>query len=426
MPPAWKAWPTVFPPLVPGRSSSPRCIIAPVLIDILCKVVDNYGDIGVAYRLARAFSALPDAPRIRLIVDELSAFAALEPRVDPTAERQVVRGWEVFGWELSPAALEAFSARPTRVLVQCFACPRPDWLEALLFDPQAGESLIVDLEYLTAEDYAEDLHGMPSLTRSAKVRKAMFLPGFAKGTGGLIIDPPFESSRELAASEGGRVFLRRELLASPGTVPTAAAPGTVPGSAFWLLVFSYERDYSRIVADMAAFAGGRLMSEGRELLALSAAGRSQACFRAAWDAAGRPFPLIELPFLPQEAWDRVLLACDFSIVRGEDSWARAALSGKPFLWQAYPQEGKHHVVKVEAFLDRLKPHFPEAEFAPLAAAYRAFNDRDADSPEASGDESILPLLEGSPSSEKGFRDFADSVRGLGNLAEGLAAMLKAR
>src|SRR5512145_3134569 len=42
-----------------------------VTIDILCKVVDNYGDIGVAWRLARALSELPDPPALRLVVDDL-------------------------------------------------------------------------------------------------------------------------------------------------------------------------------------------------------------------------------------------------------------------------------------------------------------------------------------------------------------------
>ena len=59
-------------------------------IDILCRVVDNFGDIGVVYRLARALSELPDPPRLRLVVDGLASFAALDPAIDPSAEyRQV-------------------------------------------------------------------------------------------------------------------------------------------------------------------------------------------------------------------------------------------------------------------------------------------------------------------------------------------------
>jgi hypothetical protein len=450
-------------------------------IDILCKVVDNYGDIGVAYRLARALSALSEAPRLRLIVDELRAFSAVEPAVDPNLERQTVRGWEVFRWELSPEAIAAFAARPPRRLIQCFACPRPDWLEDILFAPDAERSLMVDLDYLTAEDFAAEFHLMPSLTRSERVAKLMFHPGFAAGTGGLIIDPPFAAARARAAEAEGRTAMRRELLGLPALAGTelggtelavrlgtdfsrravqagtelAQLPiqaGTDLADRFWTLVFSYERDYSLVVADLAAFnerlraasadgcrgdrarldeapRGDRAQPAG--ILALVAAGKSRDCFVSAWRAAGRPFPIVELPFLPQETWDRLLLSCDFSIVRGEESWSRAALSGRPFLWQAYPQEGRHQMIKVEAFLSRLCPHFPEADFEPLAAAYRAFNDRDRDTPETSGNESIQPLLEAlSPLAlsplARGFRAFADSVFDLGDLARGLVDTLKAR
>ena len=396
-------------------------------IDLLCKVVDNFGDIGVVFRLARALSALPDAPRLRILVDDLAAFAALEPAVDPSAERQLLRGWEVYRWELSPASIAAFRERPTRFLIQCFACPRPDWLEEALFDQEAPESLMVDLDYLSAEAYAAEFHRMPSLTRSSRVAKVMFHPGFAKGTGGLILDPRFAAARERARNPAGLAASRRDLLARPAIAAALRAPAAAP-AAFWTLVFSYERDYSRIVADLAAFHSRLLRGAaagGAGLLALVAAGKSRPCFIAAWRAAGEPFPLLDLPFLPQETWDELLLACDFSIVRGEDSWSRAALSGRPFLWQAYPQEGRYQMVKVEAFLDRLRPHFLEPDFAPLAAAYRAFNDRDRDEPGVAGEESILPLLEAPPSFSKSFGDFSDSVFGLGDLAERLVATLEA-
>jgi uncharacterized repeat protein (TIGR03837 family) len=413
-------------------------------IVLLCKVVDNFGDIGVVYRLARSLSELLDPPSLRLVVDNLEAFRALEPAVDVGADYQRVRGWEVFRWRETEAAEKAFRDKPPRVVVECFACGRPDWLEALLFEaplfdepaaPGATDSLLIDLEYLTAEAYAEEFHRMPSLTRSATVRKAMFLPGFTAKTGGLILDRSFMAARSRAASRERRAELRRELLSGleAGLVPTVATSAqTLPSDVaerFWACVFTYERDYSSIVADLAAFAkgrtvGGRPCSAPRPILVLSAAGKSQACFRSAWDAAGRPFPLLELPFLPQETWDRFLLASDFSIVRGEDSWSRAALAGKPFLWQAYPQAERYQMVKVEAFLERLRPHFDASVFAPLAAAYRALNDRDRDTPATIGDESVLPLLEASPSLASGFRDFADSILGIGNLAENLVATLK--
>ena len=44
-------------------------------VTILCKVVDNFGDIGVVYRLARALTDLYPDISIRIIVDNLKSFS---------------------------------------------------------------------------------------------------------------------------------------------------------------------------------------------------------------------------------------------------------------------------------------------------------------------------------------------------------------
>ncbi len=415
-----------------GNGRGSRCPVGPrfharappryhrgVTIDILCKVVDNYGDIGVAWRLARALTELPEAPRARLVVDDLGSFAAILPGIDPSSAYQIAKGIEVLAWRapLAPEARSSYRERPPRAIVECFACGRPEWLEAMLFaeaSPGAPGAMILDLEHLTAESYARELHLAPSLTRSSSVRKAMFMPGFEEGTGGLVMDRDFKRVLERASAEPGRTELRREILATiAGAAPVDAA------ARFWVPVFSYERDYSRIVADLAAAPAPRA-----GLLALAAAGKSQACFMAAWEKAGRPFPVIALPFLPQEDWDRILAASDFSIVRGEDSWARAALAGKPFLWQAYPQAERYHLVKVEAFLCLLERHLRPADFGALAQAYRAFNDRDLDEPATDGEDRLGPLLEAYEAASAGFAALGASLAARENLASALLTFFR--
>jgi len=61
--------------------------------------------------------------------------------------------------------------------------------------------------------------------------------------------------------------------------------------------------------------------------------------------------LLSMPFVSQDEYDWVLSQCDFNIVRGEDSFIRAQLAGKPFIWHIYPQEDRAHEVKLAAFLD---------------------------------------------------------------------------
>jgi uncharacterized repeat protein (TIGR03837 family) len=391
-------------------------------IDILCKVVDNFGDAGVVYRLARALGEADPGLRLRLVVDNLAALHALEPAVDPEAAFQEVLGWSICRWE-APAA--CFEREPPRLVLECFACGRPDWFESLLFDERrAGRRLIVDLEYLSAEAWVEDFHLLPSLTRSPSVAKLLFMPGFTARTGGLILDRDFMEARARYASPA-RLAGRRSLLEGLG--PATAGLPQKAEERFWVSVFSYERDYARVVADLAAY--GR----ERPLLALVAAGKSSPCFFEAWESLGRPFPALALPFLPQTRWDEFLLASDFTIVRGEDTLSRAVLSGRPFLWQAYPQEGRHQLVKVRAFLERLRPWLAPPDFELIAAATLALNDRDADRPEVGGEEALLALLRASilplPADDSGgmaagFRAFAADLVDHGNLAQSLLALLR--
>src|SRR5665811_575943 len=55
-------------------------------------------------------------------------------------------------------------------------------------------------------------------------------------------------------------------------------------------------------------------------------------------------------FLDQDQYDRLLWACDFNLVRGEDSFVRAQWAARPLLWQIYPQKEGAQRPKLEAFL----------------------------------------------------------------------------
>lgn len=432
-------------------------------VDILCKVVDNLGDIGFAYRLARALSELPDAPRLRLVVDDLSAFAAICPGVRTDAGLQAVGDWQLARWaDPGDEALAAFRAERPRLVLECYACGRPDWFESILFDERDPEVRhIVNLEYLTAESWASDFHLLSSLTRSPLVRKAFFMPGLAPGTGGLLMDRAFAALVDACADPAGRLAVRRAALArlatpGPGAAPGASpepgerggAAGADPAAAFWFLSFSYERDFSGIVADLASFAATR------PVLALVAAGRGSAPFLAAWERAGRPFPALALPLLPQSEWDAFLAAADFAVVRGEESFARACLAGNPFLWQCYPfaetppglpgataasaasagadqsghTAGGGQLPRVRAFLERIGPCLPPAEYAAYERLTLSFN---ASAPAAAVRPGellpVLPLPGPAPDRSAlapAFARFSREVRNLGNLAANLLTFMR--
>lgn len=385
-------------------------------IDILCKVVDNYGDIGVVYRLAKALAERAPEAKLRLVVDDLGAFAKLEPAVDPSLEAQELGAWTVLSWR---ARWPGFVDEPPSIVLECFACGRPDWLEERLFDPARTDTRhIINVEHLSAEDWVDGLHLMPSLTRSALVKKWIFMPGFTPGSGGLILDGAFMEARGRWARARREGSLGNERLALAKRLGLPLADGDE--SALWLAAFSYERDYSAVMRSIAAYAagGGR-----RPVLALAASGRSQACFMEAWERAGRPCAALALPFLPQDDWDELLLACDFSIVRGEESLSRAALAGRPFLWQAYLQDEAHHQVKVAAFLEALRPFLADGDWQAVAEAHREFNERQRDDAAHAGAEDILPLLAGLERLAAGYGAFAESLEKNGNLADKLLTFI---
>lgn len=400
-------------------------------VDILCKVVDNYGDIGVVYRLARALTELDPSLKLRLVVDDLEAFHRLCPRVNPAATSQSVDGWTVVRWDSGDPS---FAVETPRRVIECFACGRPPWFEDLLFDEtDPTPRLIVDLEYLTAEPWAEEFHLLPSATRSRRVRKVLFMPGFAPGTGGLIQDRGTLELRAASRDPSRAASARRALLERlPGLTPSGDGPASIGGRAptedrLWILVFSYEGDFGPILRDLASLA------QERPLLVLVAPGRSSGPTLDAWEALRRPFPVLELPFLDQETWDGVLLLSDFSIVRGEESLSRAVLGGRPFLWHAYPQEKKHHLVKVRALLDRMRPHFRAAGFGAtdLGAADRgalerlflAFNDPDTEVPEGLFGRVLRDSTRSGGTGES-FTSWSEAVLSLGNLAAALLTFLR--
>lgn len=360
-------------------------------LTILCKVVDNFGDAGVVLRLARAMCALEPSLCLRIITDNrklfcmlqgddlsasmgLSAGGCISASADNITRHSRVR---FFDWDDSDGkCVREFSENLPNVILECFACGRPDWLEKLLFDDgsasgsysaSAGQSAsdcvcangraststrlthIVNVEFLTAEDYADEFHLIKSGTRSPHVKKSIFMPGFTQKTGGLILDGIFSEAEKSKVLPKNILHLRNNDKSS---------------DIFNILVFTYDRKIVSLVFALSHF---------KNLNVHVARGVGFAPFIDAWENSGKPFAVSELPFLPQTKWDEFLATCDFLFVRGEDSVSRACLSGVPFVWQAYVQEDDYHLVKVNALLERMKPHFSEEDFTLVSAVWRAFN-----------------------------------------------------
>ena len=89
--------------------------------DIFCSVVDNYGDIGVTWRLARQLAAEHDLD-VRLWVDDLAAFVRVCPSADVQLAEQCQQGVSVRHWPVDWQPVT-----PAAVVIEAFACTLRPW-----------------------------------------------------------------------------------------------------------------------------------------------------------------------------------------------------------------------------------------------------------------------------------------------------------
>jgi uncharacterized repeat protein (TIGR03837 family) len=301
-----------------------------MLWDIFCKVIDNHGDIGVCWRLS---AQLADRGHgVRLWVDDPSALAWMAPQGHPSVQ---VRAWSTHvAWPT-----------PGDVVVEAFGCELPDAFQAALAAKTQAEGrqpAWINLEYLTAESFAERNHRLPSPVMAgpaAGLTKHFFYPGFARGTGGLLREPDLLARQE---SFDAAAWLR-----SRGVVRRADARV--------VSLFCYEpRPLGELLQHLAAGPGPTelLVTSGRAEAASRDAIRGLDGLDSAWNAKSL-LSLTWLPLQSQSDYDHLLWSCDLNFVRGEDSLVRALWAGKPFVWQLYPQDDGAHHAKLAAFLDWL-------------------------------------------------------------------------
>lgn len=304
--------------------------------DIFCAVVDNLGDAGICWRLARQL-ATEKGWTVRLWIDDLSPLALLRPGIFPETASQSADGVEIRHWTANfPAAV------PGEVVIEAFACELPPAFVAAM--ASLGKPPVwLNLEYLSAENWVAGCHGLASPHPALPLTKHFFFPGFGAGTGGLI-------------REGWL----------PRPCPRDRAEGLV------VSLFCYDNPALPRLLD--AWAQG-----GEPIRCLVAEGlpRRQVeewlgdTLTMGTKAKRGSLTLEAQPFLPQPDYDQLLAGCDLNFVRGEDSFVRAQWACRPFVWHIYPQVDEAHVTKLEAFLARYCAGL--AEDAAIHGFWRAWN-----------------------------------------------------
>ena len=289
--------------------------------DLFCRVIDNHGDLGVCWRLACDLAARGHA--VRLWVDDASALAWMAPGG--------AAGVQVLGWT------DAAPGDPGDVVVEAFGCDPPAAVvRAMAASP--APPVWINLEYLSAEAYVERSHRLPSPQPGGLV-KWFFYPGFTPATGGLLREPDWVDS--LCRLDGRAWLAARGWAPGPGERVVSLFCYHPPRLPQWLPVLAQ-----------------------RPTLLLATPGHATAQLRALALPPG--LRVIELPWLSQPDYDRLLWSCDLNAVRGEDSFVRAQWAAAPMLWQIYLQHDGAHAAKLEAWMDLVLDGAP----APLARAVR--------------------------------------------------------
>jgi uncharacterized repeat protein (TIGR03837 family) len=304
--------------------------------DIFCTVIDNYGDIGVSWRLARQLK-VEHGVSVRLWVDDLRAFQHLRPEIDPSLPIQHLTGVEVRHW-VSPLP----EVTPGEVVIEVLACHLPETFLARMVCRQPVP-VWLNLEYLSAEDWVTGIHALPSPHPRLPLTQYFFMPGFSANTGGLTRENNLTTERDAFQNNAkARIAFWAALNLPPQ-----------PDNEMRISLFCYENRALPSLLDAWA-------KNMQPVCVLAPLGKAlpeiAAWFGMASYSAGDIWrrgrlTLCVLPMLDQETYDRLLWACDFNFVRGEDSFLRAQFAARPLTWQAYVQEDAAHLAKMDAFLD---------------------------------------------------------------------------
>jgi uncharacterized repeat protein (TIGR03837 family) len=341
------------PAIIQSNNPPPKC-------DIFCRVVDNFGDIGVCWRLARQL-AHSHGWHVRLWVDDWAVAGKIIQALNPVMPSggQIV---EQITLQLWPSEQQAFSAEDIpHIVIEAFACELPLVYQKAM---QHNAPIWINLEYLSAEAWVAQYHALPSIHPQLGLRKYFFFPGFDAGTGGLLREDGLQQARlALLNSSAAQAAFWQSL-------------GLAPHNSLRVSLFCYPT--APVISLLQA-----LSSSPQNVQLLVPLGVATEDIKAyfAVDSlqvgdtlSQQQLSVHIIPFLSQAQYDQLLWLCDINFVRGEDSWVRALWAARPFIWLPYVQTENTHLDKLQAFLDVYAEHQPslqQAHFAWSGAGFSA-------------------------------------------------------
>jgi uncharacterized repeat protein (TIGR03837 family) len=375
--------------------------------DIFCRVVDNFGDAGVSWRLARQLTR-EHGIAVTLWIDDVASLARFVPGVRADVADQAACGIRVRA--LATIAPSVFTLPD--VVVEAFGCGLPDaYLHAMT--ERTKQPVWIVLEYLSAEPWIDASHGLPSRHPKLPLTRWFWFPGFTPKTGGVLREAGLLEARDaFCADPAARTHMWESLGVAPARDGLTVSLFCYANAALPALLECWAEGDEPVTvvvpqgiaqADLDRYTGGSVPHVGAPLV------------------RGR-LTLAVVPFVDQDGFDRRLWASDVNVVRGEDSFVRGQWAGQPYLWHIYPQEGDAHLTKMDAFLTRIEAGLPDAPREAQRALWYAWNAGDA---EATA-EAWPAYRESMPALGVLARAWARALARQSDLAEGLVRYCESR
>jgi uncharacterized repeat protein (TIGR03837 family) len=373
--------------------------------DIFCRVVDNFGDAAVCWRLAREL-AHEHGGQVRLWIDDLESLIRLEPQA-VFVEQQMLLGIEVNHWGVDLPA----NVVPADFVVDAFGCGLPDPYVRAMAQCARSPTWIV-LEYLTAESWVPHYHALPSPHPRLPLVRYFFFPGFVEGTGGLLREEDLFVRRDAFGAHQRETFWRSIGHAPPLPGATTVSLFGYESAPLAELLRCWENGPQNVVVviPQAPLTAVALNHFGAGVIP-----RDRILRRGALEARF-------VPFVAQTHYDELLWSCDCNFVRGEDSFVRAQWAARPFIWHAYPQPEDAHSQKLDAFLDLYVGALPAGARSAVGDMMRFWNQSggSAVSPRRVWDAFVAQRDE----LLRHNRAWADRIAGIGSLAANLASFCR--
>lgn len=336
-------------------------------IDIFCEIIDNFGDIGVVYRISKELKKIFQNVRIRIVLNRLEEFKAINKKVKDV-DYQEIDGLICVTEKYVKENMESFGV--SDVFIEAFGCNVP---EEYVKAAKENSKLWINLEYLSGEKWIEDFHLCESLIDSKTLKKIFFMPGFSEKSGGVIIDSGFLERMKFGKENRDEVFKKyfKDFDLKDKFIGT---------------IFSYEKNFENLLETLKNYE--------KETILLLMGEKTQKSFseilkKNLTEDYGNivkygKITMIYSDFFSQEEYEEIISASDFNFTRGEDSFVRGIILGKPFMWHIYLQEEKAHMDKIKAFTERFKESVEVSEeekniIESYCNLLKDYNDRDKNS-----------------------------------------------